>query len=55
MENYIKNIIIDGYKITLKDFKQKIRNEDINIIKDYLYKNDEKTYYTRLLEFSNKV
>lgn len=55
MENYIKNIIIDGYKITLKDFKKKIRNKDINIIKDYLYKNDEKIYYTRLLDFSNKA
>ena len=55
MENYIKNIIIDGYKITLKDFKKKIRNKDINIIKDYLYNSNEKTYYTRLLDFSNKA
>ena len=54
LENYLINLINDSYNLTLTDNKKRIRNKDINVIKNYLYKNDEKLYYTRLLDFSNK-
>jgi len=54
MENYLINLINDSYNLTLTDNKKRIRNKDINVIKNYLYENNEKLYYTKLLDFSNK-
>lgn len=54
MENYLINLINDSYNLTLINNKKRIRNKDINIIKNYLYENNEKLYYTKLLDFSNK-